>query len=49
MQIDFKSGNQAIKDELKAAVENGYSDGLKKGGLEIKEKEDAQLLNESDK
>ena len=49
MKIDFKSGNQAIKDELKTAVENGYSDGLKKGGLEIKEKEDAELLNESDK
>ena len=49
MNIDYKSGNQAIKDELKNAVENGYSDGLKKGGLEIKEKEDAQLLNEGDK
>ena len=40
MKLDFVTGNQAIKDELKAA---------KQGGLEIKEKEEAQLLNENDK
>ena len=40
MKLDFVTGNQAIKDELKAA---------KEGGLEIKEKEEAQLLNENDK
>ena len=40
MQIDFKSGNEAIKNELAAA---------KAGGLEIEKKEEPQQLNEGDK